>query len=94
MAPCFLWNVGCYGDERVPNREGIVDLIMWGKGLCQLHEVSDYSFELDLVFHCVFMSAHSSEVSKSLKECTNKSDLSLCLSWKEQPKQMDSSIRD
>lgn len=38
MAPCFLWNVGCYGDERVPNREGIVDLIMWGKGLCQLHE--------------------------------------------------------
>lgn len=46
---------------------------MWGKGLCQLHEVSDYSFELDLVFHCVFMLTHSSEVSKSLKECTNKS---------------------
>lgn len=33
MAPCFLWNVGCYGDERVSNREGIVDLIMWGKDL-------------------------------------------------------------
>lgn len=30
--------MGCYGDERAPNREGIVDLIMWGKGLCQLHE--------------------------------------------------------
>ena len=30
--------MGCYGDERVPNREGIVDLIIWGKGLCQCHE--------------------------------------------------------
>lgn len=36
--PVFLWNVCCYGDERVPNRKGIVDLIMWGKGLCQLQE--------------------------------------------------------
>ena len=26
--PCFVWNVGCFGDERVPNGEGIVDLIM------------------------------------------------------------------
>lgn len=38
--PVFLWNVCCYGDERVPNRKGIVDLIMWGKGLCQLQENS------------------------------------------------------
>lgn len=36
MAHLFLWHAGCYGDERVPNRKGIVDFIMWGKGLYQL----------------------------------------------------------
>lgn len=37
MAPLFFTDC-CYGDERVPNREGIIDLIMQGRGLCQLRK--------------------------------------------------------
>lgn len=68
-SPVFLWNVGCYGDERVPNRKGIVDLIMWGRELDQLQEKSEITplswtwyFTLPLCQHTAMRSVRFSEI--------------------------------